>query len=54
MEGIQTAVSTAFQEVQTNAMSMISTAAPYALGIVGTVLAVTIGIKVFKKLTGKA
>lgn len=54
MDGLKTAVTTAFEQVQTDAMSMISTAAPYALGIVGAVLAVTIGIKVFKKLTGKA
>ncbi len=54
MESITTAVSTAFSSVQTNTVSMISTCAPYALGIIGTVLAVTIGIKVFKKLTAQA
>lgn len=54
MESIQTAMSTAFQSVQTNVTSMISTCAPFALGIIGTVLAVTIGIKVFKKLTAQA
>ena len=50
MEAIQTAVSTAFQSVQTNVSSMITTCAPYALGIIGTVMAVTIGIKAFKKI----
>lgn len=54
METIQTAVSTAFQAVQTNVTSMITTCAPYALGIVGTVMAVQIGIKVFKKLAAQA
>lgn len=54
METISSAMSTAFQSVQTNVTSMISTCAPYALSIIGTVLAVTIGIKVFKKLTGQA
>ncbi len=54
MESISTAMSTAFSSVQTNVTSMISTSAPYALGIIGTVLAVTIGIKVFKKLTAQA
>ena len=54
MEAIQTAVSTAFQSVQTNVSSMITTCAPYALGIIGTVMAVTIGIKVFKTLTAQA
>lgn len=54
METIQSAVGTAFSTVQTNVISMITTCAPYALGIIGTVLAVTIGIKVFKKLTAQA
>lgn len=54
MESITTAVSTAFASVQTNTVSMISTCAPYALGIIGIVLSVTIGIKVFKKLTAQA
>lgn len=54
MESITSAVKTAFSTVQTDATSMISTCAPYALGIIGTVLAVTIGIKVFKKLTAQA
>lgn len=54
MEAIQTAMGTAFSAVQTNVTSMITTSAPYALGIVGLVLAVTIGIKVFKKLTAQA
>lgn len=54
METIQTAMTTAFQSVQTNVTSMITASAPYALSIIGTVLAVTIGIKVFKKLTAQA
>lgn len=54
MESIASAVKTAFATVQTDVTSMISTCAPYALGIIGTVLAVTIGIKVFKKLTAQA
>ena len=54
MESISTAMSTAFGNVQTNVTSMITTCAPYALGIIGTVLTVTIGIKVFKKLTAQA
>lgn len=54
METIQTAVKTAFAGVQTDVTSMITTCAPYALGIIGTVLAVTIGIRVFKRLTGQA
>lgn len=54
IEKITAAMGTAFQSVQTNVMTMIETSAPYALGIIGTVLAVTIGIKVFKKLTAQA
>jgi hypothetical protein len=54
METIQNAMSSAFQTVQNNVSSMITTSVPYALAIIGTVLAVTIGIKVFKKLTAQA
>lgn len=54
METIQSAMKTAFATVQTDVTSMITASAPYALGIIGTVLAVTIGIKVFKKLTAQA
>ena len=54
MTTITSAMDTAFKAVQTNVTSMISTSAPYALAIIGTVLAVTIGIKVFKKLTAQA
>lgn len=54
METIQAAMKTAFAAVQTDVTSMISTSAPYALGIVGISIAVTIGIKIFKKLTAQA
>lgn len=54
MADIKTAMNTAFSTVQTDVMSMISACVPYALGIIGTVLAITIGIGVFKKLTAKA
>lgn len=54
MVEIKSALDTAFSTVQTDVTSMISTCAPYALTIIGTVLAVTIGIKVFKKLTAQA
>lgn len=54
MDAIKTAMDTAFSGVKTDVVSMISTCTPYALTIIGTVLAVTIGISVFKKLTAKA
>lgn len=54
LSGIQTNMTSAFKQVQTGATDMISAAVPYALVIIGTVLAVTIGIKIFKKLTAQA
>ena len=54
LSGIQTAMTSAFKQVQAGASDMITAAVPFALVIIGTVLAVTIGIKVFKKLTAQA
>lgn len=54
MESITTAMTTAFSTVQTNVTSVITTSAPYALGVIGIVLATQIGVKVFKKLSGMA
>lgn len=51
---LATAMSTAFSKVATDVNGYIGSALPVALGIVGTVLAITIGVKVFKKITGKA
>lgn len=50
---VQTAVTGALSTVQSDVMSMISAVLPYALAIVGAVLVVTIGIKVFKRISGK-
>ena len=54
LSGIQTAMTSAFNQVQVGASDMITAAVPFALVIIGTVLAVTVGIKVFKKLTAQA
>lgn len=59
MEGEQafnlvTAMQTAFNSVSTDVTSVINVALPIALGLIGTVLAINIGIKFFKKITGKA
>lgn len=54
LSGIQTSMASAFKQVQTGAADMVTAAVPYALVIIGTVLTVTIGIKVFKKLTAQA
>lgn len=54
LSSIQTSMTAAFKQVQAGASDMVTAAVPYALIIIGTVLAVTIGIKVFKKLTAQA
>lgn len=54
MTDITTAMNTAFAQVKTDVISMISTSAPAALAIISVVMATTIGIKVFKKLTAQA
>lgn len=51
--GISSAVSTGLQSVQQDALSLISTILPYALGVMGAVLVVMIGIKVFKGVAKK-
>jgi hypothetical protein len=54
LSSIQTSMTAAFKQVQAGASDMVTAAVPYALVIIGTVLTVTIGIKVFKKLTAQA
>ena len=54
LSGIQTAMTSAFKQVQVSVSDMITAAVPFALVIIGTVLAVTLGIKVFKKMTAQA
>lgn len=54
MESIQTALTEAFTSVATNCNTAIANVLPIALGVVGAVMVITFGIKVFKKLTGKA
>lgn len=54
LSSIQTSMTAAFKQVQAAASDMVTAAVPYALVIIGTVLAVSIGIKVFKKLTAQA
>lgn len=54
LSSILTSMTAAFKQVQAGASDMVTAAVPYALVIIGTVLAVSIGIKVFKKLTAQA
>lgn len=50
---VTTALSNGLQTVQTDALSLIGTVLPYALTVMGAILVVSIGIKVFKKVTGR-
>lgn len=53
MESISSAVTTALSTVQTDALGLIASVLPYALAVVGAVIVVTIGIRVFKKIAGR-
>lgn len=53
MEGIGTALVTGITAIATEASSAIGKIIPVALPIVGMVLVVTLGLKVFKKITNK-
>lgn len=47
------AVKTGLSTVQSDALSLIGSVLPYALTVMGAILVVSIGIKVFKKVTGR-
>jgi len=54
MEGTNTAINalgTALADVSSQAQGALSTALPYALAVMGAIVVVTIGIKVFKKFS---
>lgn len=51
MEAITTALVTALGDVGTNALNAISSVLPAALTIAGAVMVVTIGVRVFKKIS---
>lgn len=50
---VVSALGTGFTSVANDAMSAISTILPIALPILGAVIVVIVGIKIFKKVTGK-
>lgn len=50
MEGITTAFETAVKVIQTDAISMITSALPVGLGIMGIGMAVRIGIRFFRSV----
>ena len=53
MSDVVTALGTALGTVATSAMSAISGIVPVAAPILGAILVVGIGIKAFKKITGR-
>lgn len=53
MAAITEAVKAAMTDMQTNALALIGDVLPYALTIMGAVLVVSIGIRVFKRVTGR-
>ena len=53
MEAITTAMQTAMFGLQENVTAMIGTVLPYALAIMGAVIVITVGIRVFKRVTGR-
>lgn len=47
---LATTLQTALQSVQTNVQSMIGVAMPIGLGIMGTIVAIRIGVRFFRGL----
>lgn len=52
--GVNEALTTAFSSIASNLNTVIGDVVPVGLGIVGSVMVVTFGIKMFKKITGRA
>ena len=50
---ISSAMSSGLDGIKDDALGIIGTVLPYGLAIIGASLVITIGIKVFKKLTGR-
>lgn len=53
MEAITTALSTAITTIGTDAMDAIAKVLPAALPIFGAIVVVSIGLRVFKRVTGR-
>lgn len=51
---VRTALTSALTTVGNDMTGVISDVLPIGLGIVGAVMVVVFGVKIFKKLTGKA
>ena len=53
VDAITEGVQTALFNVQGEAMALIASVLPYALAIMGAIIVVTVGIRVFKRVTGR-
>lgn len=53
METITTALTTAFTDVAGDCMDAIAAVLPVALPVMGAIVVIGIGIKIFKKVTGR-
>ena len=53
MEAVQTALTSGIGDIAIGMTTAISSVVPVALPIVGAVLVVSIGLKVFRKITGR-
>lgn len=51
MDALKTALTTAFEGVKTDALSIMTIALPAALGIVAVIMSVKIGISFFKSVS---
>ena len=54
MDAISTALTTSFGTIGSELTGIISSVLPIALPIIGGVMVVVVGIKIFKKITYKA
>lgn len=53
LEAIGEAMRTALQAVQAQALDMVGQVLPYAVAVMGGILVVSLGIKAFKRVTGR-
>lgn len=54
MEGIVKALTDSFTEIGTSLTGIISSVLPIALPVIGGLVVVSVGIKIFKRVTAKA
>ena len=54
LDAITTTMTNSFTEIGASIMSMIGKVLPIALPVIGAVMVIVFGVKIFKKVTGKA